>query len=166
MEQSLTCTLKDDVSGEKLDKLFGTVCGYDVCDGVTTNATTGKFGAYSVCTPEQQLSYAMNLYYEKQKSKGNGDTACDFDGAATTQSAKSGGSACSALLKEAGTSGTGTVTSSPTGTAGSGASGGAAASSSEAAGGLVAPASVNVGLFQLGGYVVTAMFTGAGMILL
>ncbi|BAE54670.1 unnamed protein product [Aspergillus oryzae RIB40] len=166
MEESLSCALKDKVSGEQLDKLFGTVCGYDVCDGITTNATTGKYGAYSVCTPQQQLSYAINLYYQNQKAKGNGDKACDFNGAATTQSSKSGGSACSALLKEAGTSGTGTVTSSPTGTAGSGASDGAAASSSGSAGGLVAPSSVNVGIFQLGAYVVTAMVAGAGMIVL
>ncbi|KAE8358919.1 Glucanosyltransferase-domain-containing protein [Aspergillus caelatus] len=166
MEESLSCALKDKVSGEQLDKLFGTVCGYDVCDGITTNATTGKYGAYSVCTPQQQLSYAINLYYQNQKAKGNGDKACDFNGAATTQSSKSGGSACSALLKEAGTSGTGTVTSSPTGTAGSGASGGAAASSSGAAGGMIAPSNVNVGIFQLGAYVVTAMVAGAGMIVL
>ncbi|KAE8356887.1 Glucanosyltransferase-domain-containing protein [Aspergillus coremiiformis] len=165
MEQSLSCALKDNVSGEELNKLFGTVCGYDVCEGVTTNATTGKFGAYSVCTAQQQLSFAMNLYYEKQKAKGNGDTACDFDGAASTKSGDSGSSACSALLDEAGTSGTGIVTSSPIGTAGSGASG-AAASSSEGASGMVTPSSVSVSVLQLGACVITAMVAGAGMIFL
>ncbi|PLB50231.1 1,3-beta-glucanosyltransferase gel3 [Aspergillus steynii IBT 23096] len=167
MEESLTCKLKDDVSGKQLDKLFGTVCGYKVCDGVQGNATTGKFGAYSVCTPEQQLSYAMDLYYQQQSKKGNGENACDFDGSATTQSSSSPSGTCSALIDQAGTAGTGSVTSSPTGTADAmAASDSAGASGSEGAAFVVAPGSVKIGFFHVGAYVVTAMIAGAGMVLL
>lgn len=167
MEESLTCKLKDNVPGKKLDKLFGTVCGYKVCDGVEGNATTGEFGAYSVCTPEQQLSYAMNLYYQQQSKKGNGQKACDFDGAATTQSSSSPSGTCSSLIDQAGTAGTGSVTSSPTGTADAmAASGSADASGSEGAAFVVSPGSVKIGFLHVGAYVATAMVAGAGMILL
>lgn len=167
MENSLECTAKDNVDGDKLGEVFGTVCGYDVCDGIGANATTGDFGAYSVCSPKQQLAFAMNLYYKQQKSKGNAQSACDFNGAATTKTSSSPSGTCSALLKEAGTSGTGMVTSSPTGNANQvSASGSASSSGSQGAAPMVAPSSVRVGVWQLGVYVMTAVVTGAGMILL
>lgn len=169
MEDSLSCALKDTVSGDQIEKLFETVCGYDVCEGVTTNATTGKYGAYSVCSPKQQLSYAMNLYYEQQSAKGKAQSACDFNGAASTRTSSSPSGTCSALLKEAGNSGTGTVTSSPTGVAGAaavGSSGSASASTSEGAAYMNAPGRVTVGIWQLGLYVITAIAAGAGMVLL
>lgn len=169
MEESLSCVLKDTVSGDQIEKLFGTVCGYDVCEGVTTNATTGKYGAYSVCSPKQQLSYAMNLYYEQQSAKGKGQSACNFNGAASTRTSSSPSGTCSALLKEAGISGTGTVTSSPTGVAGAAvvdSSGSASASTSQGAAYMNAPGRVTAGIQQLGLYVVTAIAAGAGMVLL
>jgi hypothetical protein len=170
MEDSLSCALKDSVSDDQIEKLFGTVCGYDVCHGVTTNATTGEYGAYSVCSPKQQLSYVMNLYYKQQSAKGKGQSACDFNGAASTRTSSSPSGTCSALLKEAGNSGTGTVTSSPTGVAGaagsSGGSGSASASSSKGAAYMNAPGRVTVGIWQLSLYVVAAIAAGAGMILL
>lgn len=167
MEDSLECTAKDNVDDKQIGKLFGTVCGYDVCDGVSTNATTGHYGAYSVCSPKQQLAYAMNQYYSQQKKKGSGQSACDFNGAASTKSSSSPSGTCSALLKEAGTAGTGQVTSSPTGNANQvSASGSSSASGSKGAAGMVAPSAVRVGAWQLGAYVMTAVLTGAGMILL
>ena len=167
MEESLECVAKDNVSGKQVGKLFGTVCGYDVCDGVTTNATTGNYGAYSVCSPKQQLSFAMNQYYKQSKGGGNAQSACDFDGAATTKTSSSPSGTCSALLKEAGSKGTGTVTSSPTGNANQvSASGSSSSSGSQGAAPMVAPSSVRVGALQLGAYVMTAVVAGAGMILL
>ena len=167
MEDSLECTAKDNVDDKQIGKLFGTVCGYGVCDGVSTNATTGNYGAYSVCSPKQQLAYAMNQYYSQQKKKGSAQSACDFNGAASTKSSSSPSGTCSALLKEAGTAGTGQVTSSPTGNANQvSASGSSSASGSKGAAGMVAPSAVRVGAWQLGAYVMTAVLTGAGMILL
>lgn len=167
MMDSLECTVKGKMDGEKVGEVFGTVCGYDVCDGVSANATTGDYGAYSVCTPKEQLAYAMNVYYKQQKAKGNGASACNFDGAATTKTSSSPSGTCSALLKEAGSAGTGTVTSSPTGNANQvSASGSASASGSEGAAHMVAPGAVRVGVWQFGAYLATAAVAGAGMILL
>lgn len=169
MEKTLTCVLKDSVSEKEYGDLFGTVCGYGACAGITPNATSGEYGAYSVCSPKQQLSHAFDQYYQAQAAKGNAASACDFGGAATTQAATKASGGCAGLIKEAGTAGTGTVTSSPTGTAGSGAggAGGAGASTSQgAAHPMAAPGSVNFGSMQLGLYVATAFVAGMGMILL
>ncbi|KAL4780251.1 Glucanosyltransferase-domain-containing protein [Aspergillus varians] len=168
MEKSLTCVAKSDISGKKLSSTFSTVCGYEdgkFCEGVNGNATTGVYGAYSVCTPEQQLSFAMNQYYEAQDDSSD---ACDFDGAASSQSTSEPTSACSSLLKEAGTQGTGTVQASPTAASGTAAGSGAAddADTSEGAGFALAPGSVHVGVFQLSAYVATAIFAGVAMIML
>ncbi|KAI9932768.1 hypothetical protein AWENTII_004905 [Aspergillus wentii] len=163
MEDSLSCSLKSSTSGDKLGELLGTVCGYDVCGGINTNATSGEYGAYSVCSPEQQLSYVMDLYYKKQNKN---KSACDFNGAAATKSSSSPSGSCSALLNEAGSSGTGTVTSSPTASVAASGSAGASASGSEGAGNMIAPVHVSVGYWQLGAYVVTAFAAGFGMILL
>ncbi|KAL2829003.1 Glucanosyltransferase-domain-containing protein [Aspergillus cavernicola] len=169
MAKSLTCTAKSDISSKLLSSTFSSVCGYQggkFCDGVNGNATTGEYGAYSVCTPEQQLAFAMNQYYEDQVDQGNSQDACDFDGAATSQSTTEPTSACSSLLDEAGTEGTGTVQASPTaaGAQAAGANGGS--ETSDGAGVAVAPGSVHVGSLQLGVYVGTAILAGAGMILL
>lgn len=161
MMDSLTCVVKDDISQKELGKLFGVVCGYGVCDGITANGTTGKYGAYSMCAAKEQLSFAMNKYYEEQVAKGNGAQACDFGGAATTKSAVTPTGTCKDLMSQAGADGTGTVTSAPT------AGGATAAAASEgAAGPMVAPTAVNFGMLQLGAYIITAFIAGAGMILL
>ncbi|KAL4811121.1 Glucanosyltransferase-domain-containing protein [Aspergillus unguis] len=169
MEKSLSCVAKKDIKGKQLSSTFSTVCGYKggkFCEGVTGNATLGEYGAYSVCTPEQQLSFAMNQYFE---ANGGSSDACDFDGAASSQSTSEPTAACSSLLDQAGTAGTGSVSASPTaaGAGGSGGSGGSAgADTSDGAGYALTPSSVNVGIFQLGAYVGTAVFAGAAMILL
>lgn len=161
MMDSLTCVVKDDISQKELGKLFGVVCGYGVCDGIAANGTTGKYGAYSMCAAKEQLSFAMNKYYEEQVAKGNGAQACDFGGAATTKSAVTPTGTCKDLMSQAGADGTGTVTSAPT------AGGATAAAASEgAAGPMVAPTAVNFGMLQLGAYIITAFIAGVGMILL
>ncbi|KAI9368744.1 Glucanosyltransferase-domain-containing protein [Aspergillus egyptiacus] len=168
MMKSLTCVAKSDISPKQLSSTFSNVCGYQdgkFCAGVNSNATTGEYGAYSVCTPEQQLSFAMNLYYENQVEQGNGQDACDFDGAASSQSSSEPTGACSSMVSEAGTQGTGTVQASPTVAGGQvGADGGS--ETSDGAGVAVAPGSVHVGSLQLGIYLGSAVFAGAAMILL
>lgn len=167
MEKSLSCVAKSDIQGKLLSKTFSTVCGYNdgkFCEGVNGDPKKGVYGAYSVCTPEQQLSFAMNAYYE---AHGSDSQACDFDGAAETQSSSEGSGSCSTLLDQAGTDGTGVVSASPTagGSGGSGGSGGDA-ETSDGAGVALTPSSVQVGIFQLSAYVATAMFAGAAMIML
>lgn len=165
MESSLSCTVKKDASDKEISKLFGVVCGYGVCDGISSNSTTGEYGAYSMCRPRAKLSFVMDRYYQQQKNKGNGDKACDFDGAATLQSASKPTGTCEELLKQAGKGGKGTVTSVPTGVGqnadGSGSEG---ATSSGAASPLSVQAAVFPGAWQIWLYVGSAVLAGAGMI--
>ncbi|GLA00179.1 1,3-beta-glucanosyltransferase gas1 [Aspergillus niger] len=162
MDASLECVVKDDVSNKTFADLFNTVCGYGVCDGISTNATSGEYGSYSVCSAKEKLSFAFNRYYQEQKAKGNAASACDFAGAASTKIPKSPSSTCSSLLDAAGAEGTRAVTASPTG----GSVLNSPSSSTGAAHPMATVSSVNIGLWQLGAYAVTAFVAGFGMILL
>ncbi|KAL1876751.1 1 3-beta-glucanosyltransferase gel4 [Paecilomyces lecythidis] len=169
MVSSLTCVVKDSIKSTEYSKLFGTVCGYGVCDGITSNSTTGDYGAYSMCNADQQLSFVMDRYYQEQSAKGNGASACDFGGAASTQASTKATGTCATLMKQAGTDGTGTVTSAPTGTGDSGSSASSSSSKGAGAHAMSTPGSVAVlggTTFKLGAYVITAVITGAGMVLL
>jgi len=159
MMASLTCTVKPSTDSDNYEDLFGQVCGYNdgrPCAGIAHNATTGTFGAYSMCNSTEQLSWAFNAYASSQSNR---QQACDFDGAATTKASSSAGSSCSALMAEAGASGTGTVTSAPNG-------GGGAASSSQGAAGIVTVPAMDFGIVKMGAYVAGAMAAGASLILL
>lgn len=155
MMSSLGCIVNSDVDKKQYGDLFGTVCGYgdDICNGISHNATTGEFGAYSMCNPMEQLSFAFDQY---QKQQGGASTACDFDGAATSQDAASPEGDCSELMGQAGEDGTGTVTSRPSGIP---------ATTSKAAADTVDIPTFNLGLVKLGMYVVGAVVTGAGVLL-
>lgn len=163
MEEGLTCVVKDSVSEQEYGKLFGMICGNEgVCDGLARDAIKGNFGAYGMCSARQQLSFVLNQYYQQQ-SKENQASACDFKGAASTKKASKPTGTCSSLLGQAGSAGTGTVSSKPTG---SGSGGSSSSTSDSAAGLMIAPRSVQAGAWQIGAYLVTAMVTGAGMIVL
>lgn len=167
MVNSLSCVAKTGISGAAIADLFNYICGNDnnACIGINSNATTGTYGAYSMCDAYQQLSFAMNSYYNDNKKAA---TACDFNGNATTQAASTA-SSCSSVLSAAGSAGTGSVTAVPTGagsvSGSSTGSGSSQSSSKSAAGGMTIP-QVDIGLLHLGVYVVAAMMTGAGMVLL
>lgn len=110
MYNSLSCAVKDTVSQDSYGKLFNSVCGYGTsCAGIVANATTGKYGAYSVCDAKQQLSFAMDQYYKSQKSA---SSACDFGGFANLKTPGSSNSQCSSLISQAGSDGTKQVSSS------------------------------------------------------
>lgn len=155
---SLTCTIDSDDSEEYGDK-FGFICGQDdgkYCVGIAHNATTGDYGAISGCSPKQQLAFVANQYYMAQDST-NKQSACDFDGLAKTQSPKTEGN-CASLLQAAGTDGAGTVVQ-PTG---------AVSSSSSAASpnNLATPGFFNFGQTFFVAYVITALVSGVGMLVL
>lgn len=166
---SLSCIAKTGLSGNRTAEIFDYICGADknACIGINANATTGTYGAYSMCNAYQKLSFAINAYYNDNKKAAS---ACDFNGDAKTVSASSG-SNCSSVLSAAGTAGTGSVTAVPTGSGGSGGSGtGSGSSSSQsttksAAGATTVPR-FDMGLLQLGVYIVTAILVGAGTVLL
>lgn len=170
MYNSLACVVSSDVDSEDYGDLFGTVCGLGdgVCVGITANASTGTYGAYGMCNSTEQLAYVMNNYYEAQE---NSPSACDFSGSATTKPTTSLNNNCQALVSEAGSEGTGTVTTQPTGT-GVGSAGGSGdesdsdSSESSGAAGILGVPTYSTGLVQFGAYVVVAVGTGMGMILL
>jgi hypothetical protein len=156
MVKSLECVVSSNVDAEDYGKLFGQVCGYQsgaACVGIAKNATTAKYGAYSMCSPKDQLSFAFNAYAKKQT---NFKEACNFGGSATSQSASTSGS-CAAVVSQAGPQGTGIL---PGNGGGSGSS-----TSKAAASGLSVP-SFDFGILRLGAYVTFAMMTGGAMILL
>lgn len=166
MVSSLSCIANTGLSGDETSQLFSTVCGLDssACAGIAANGTTGVYGAYSMCTSYQQLSFAFNQYYLAQNSA---STACNFGGNAKVQTGSTS-SSCKSLLSQAGTAGTGTVTTVPTGTGSSSSSKSSSSSSSSkssAAGAITIPR-FDMGLLQLGGYLLAAGMAGAGMIIL
>lgn len=163
MVKSLNCIAKPGINVTNVGDLFSTVCGLSkgVCDGITANGTTGTYGAYGMCNATEQLSWAFNSYYQKQNAN---PSACDFNGAATTQASVSPSGNCQSLISQAGTAGTGTVTSAPTGSGSGG--GGSSTSTKKGAASAVTIPSFDFGLLQLGAYVIGAVLTGAGMILL
>lgn len=172
MFNSLTCAPKSDISAEDVGELFGTVCGLgdgSQCDGIAANASTGDYGAYSMCNSTEKLGWVMDAYYQAQDST-NQASACDFDGNAATVSAASPSGACSSLMNEAGTAGTGVVSSKPTATgAGAGANGGAgesgSASGSQGAAAHFGPG-YSSGNLQAVSLLVLGLLSGFGMVLL
>ncbi|KAM0715842.1 hypothetical protein Q7P37_008356 [Cladosporium fusiforme] len=171
MFNSLTCAPNSDLDGESTGKLFGTVCGLGdgaQCDGIAANATTGDFGAYSMCNATEKLGWIMDAYYQAQSGE-NQASACDFDGSAATKSAVSPSGVCSDLMSEAGTEGTGEVKSKPTDTgAGEASNGGKGedASGSEGAGNMFNAPSYTSGSWQAVSLLVVGLASGFGMILL
>ncbi|KAK2767903.1 1,3-beta-glucanosyltransferase gas1 [Emmonsiellopsis sp. PD_33] len=157
MVKSLSCVAKSSITDKEMGKQFGLVCGMgeNTCAGISADAEKGVYGAYSMCSPREQLSFAFNNYYQQQTKAGNGDNACDFDGKAQRQSATESKGTCADLMEQAGSDGTGQITGGP----------GAASTSSGAAFPTGVPA-FDFGLLKLGAYVVSAMFAGVGVILL
>jgi hypothetical protein len=164
MLSSLSCIANTGISGNETATLFDYVCGLDsaACTGISKNATTGVYGAYSMCTSYQQLSFAFDQYY---KSQSKASSACDFSGNAKTQTSSTA-STCSSLLSQAGTAGTGTVTSTPTGTGSSGSSSSSSSTTSKSASSAVIVPRFDMGLVHLSAYLLAAGIAGAGMILL
>ncbi|KAF4307016.1 putative beta-glucanosyltransferase gel4 protein [Botryosphaeria dothidea] len=163
MYNSLSCVVSPDVDSEDYGDVFGQVCGMseEACAGIASNATTGTYGAYSMCNTTEQLAFVLNRYYELQDQA---EDACAFDGQATLKSAVEPSGECASLMEQAGTAGTATVTSSATGGAAASGSSGASAG---AASGMQVPGRVTVGAMTgVGVYFVTAFLAGAGMILL
>lgn len=161
MMSSLTCTANDKLSPDDISTLFSSVCGLDStsCNGISANATTGKYGAYSMCTANQQLSFAMDQYYKSQKKAAS---ACSFGGKASIKSSSVSDS-CQKLLSQAGPAGSGTVTTLPTGT---GSSAGPGSPKDESASTVIFIPRLKLEYFQIGAYFISVALIGAGMILL
>ena len=164
MMSSLECKAKKGIDAEDIGEQFAYVCGEDPesCIGILSNATTGEYGAYSMCSPSQKLSFAFNQWYLRNEKRSD---SCDFSGNAETQSAKVG-SSCKPLLDAAGTDGAGTVTARPTSGGGSGSGNGEDGGDGESAAGSLRIGEISMGGLGLAAYVVGAVLAGAGMIVL
>ena len=163
MVSSAACTVSNNVSPEDYGKLFGQICGLNInaCAGIRDNATSATYGAYSMCNAKDQLTFALNQYYQLSSGSNKAD-ACKFGGSATLKSVTSATGTCTALLQQAGAAGTGTVTSRPSGAGGSA----GASSTGKSDAGLTMAPSFNFGFFHIGAYLVGAALSGAAMILL
>ena len=124
-----------------------------------------------MCNDTEKLSWAFNQFYLNQTATNTQNTdPCDFSGAAQKVSA-SPASSCKAITSQAGSAGTGTITNAPppTGLSGSGngnSGSGSSSSTSKGAAGIVTVPAFDFGLLKLAAYVTTAVFVGAGMVLL
>jgi hypothetical protein len=157
MTDTLGCVVNPSTNEDDYGNLFGYVCGHDpkACNGIAHNASTGAYGAYSMCNAAEQLSFVFNQYY---KNQGSSSDACNFKGAAKLQSASSASGSCQSLINQAGTAGTGTVTSAP--------SGGAGAASSSGAAGINSVPTAESGLLPMMFIMGAALLSGMGMIVL
>ncbi|KAL3476269.1 Glucanosyltransferase-domain-containing protein [Aspergillus californicus] len=168
MVDTLTCKVKDSVDEDEYGEIFDYICGLEggeYCAGQAADAVNGTYGAYSVCTSKQQLSFVMTQYYKAQ----NSNDACDFDNRGEVVEASDSSDSCSSLLDEAGENGTGNVTT-PEGGVGGSTDDSDSSSSSEtsdgAAGVAASPMAVYVGNWQMGAYLLTSLFAGLGMLIL
>ncbi|KAH8882972.1 hypothetical protein GQ53DRAFT_438245 [Thozetella sp. PMI_491] len=144
MFNSLSCVPDPKLTSDKYQKLFDSVCGYpgSSCDTINSNASSGNYGAFSMCNPSQKLGYVLDAYYKSQKSDAS---ACNFNGQAVTTKA-SAASSCSAALSSASASAS-------------------HSSSNSFAVPLPMHGMLTLGDFTMGAYVLTAMGLGAAMVL-
>ncbi|CAN8104659.1 unnamed protein product [Discula destructiva] len=140
MVASSSCVPAANLDANATAALFGTVCGLSdsACDGISGNATTGKYGEFVMCNATEQLANALNAYYVSQKKA---STACDFDGQAQVV--------------------TPTETLLPSANGGSGSSGGSSSSGSKSA----APRTTTSMLGSAGWAGSLLMAVGAGVVL-
>jgi len=154
MFNSLRCVPSSRLAVKAYGELFGSVCGTasKPCAGITGNTQNGVFGAYSMCNATQQLGYALDQYYQSQKSAAG---ACDWQGQAVLLPAAAAAAGdCGARLSSASASNVFAATAT------------APAGSPNMAGPMSIRNAFTIGDFAIGLYVCVAMIAGAGFIIL
>ncbi|EGS17537.1 1,3-beta-glucanosyltransferase-like protein [Thermochaetoides thermophila DSM 1495] len=158
MYDQLLCVPAEDLDPEDYGEIFGYICGEtpEACVGISGNATSGVYGAYSMCSAKQQLGYVLDAYYNAQN---RAQYACDFNGKAVTRTTSGKVDAsCGAALESASAANSyaATATSEPD----------AEESSNAAMPGQMPRAFFALGDLVVGAYVLVAMAVGASMVLL
>jgi 1,3-beta-glucanosyltransferase GAS1 len=162
MFNSISCAPSSGLDVKDYGDIFGYICGADpqACAGVNGNASTGVFGAYSMCNSTQKLGYVLDTYYKAQKSASD---ACDFNGKAVTQSGGSPSGDCKSKLASASSANAVAATA----TAGSGSSGSSSGSGSSSSSSLATPIHMksffSIGDMAVGLWAVMAMGAGAAV---
>jgi hypothetical protein len=163
MVQNLTCIANPNLSDKAIKTQYDYVCdkrNSNSCEGIEADAKNGTYGAYSMCSVIDRLSWAFNTYYLNQtENNPDNNNPCDFNGAGKIQN-PSPASSCSAAITRAGADGNGIVTAgpSPSGT------GSRSSNSDEGAASSVTIPNYSFGILIT--YLVVAALTGGGMILL
>ena len=167
MVSNLTCVTRSGISNDDIQTQFDYICDPrqgNNCGGVLANASAGVYGAWSMCSASQRLSWAFNHYYENQTSTNSqNNNPCDFRGTARKVTPRPADT-CKGVIGQAGAAGTGAVTSAPAPTGGSSSSG--SSSSSRASAGVTTAPSFDFAVLKLGAYITSAMAVGAAMLLL
>jgi hypothetical protein len=106
MVKASQCVVSNSTDSTDYGSLFDYVCGSDqsLCDGINGNTSTGDYGAFSMCSDQDKLTYVLNQYYLKQNKD---STACDFNSSAETQTASGSVDKCSAAAASSNSSDSG-----------------------------------------------------------
>lgn len=112
MMNSLNCIAKIGLDAGAAESRYEQLCGTssEDCPALHGNGSNGTYGAFSICTINQRLSWALNELY-RYSSEG-----CIQDASAQYQSSIYSSGDCEEVMYEAGHYGTGTITTFPTST--------------------------------------------------
>ncbi|KAI1076676.1 carbohydrate-binding module family 43 protein [Whalleya microplaca] len=162
MYKSSSCVPSDDLAEKEFGDIFGYICQNDekACSVIKHDTEKGVYGPYSMCNPKEQLGAVLSAYYQNQNSASD---ACDFNGAAKTQSG-SKDSSCDSKLEAASQAAEVAATATAGSTATS--TGGSSSTGNAAPGGARMAPFMTLGEMAIGLYMVVAMGAGASMILL
>jgi hypothetical protein len=89
------CGPSDSLKPKNYGDIFSYICAEEpeLCTHINGNATTGVYGAYSMCNAEAKLTYVLGAY----AAKVGGSDSCDHDGKAQSKKDTSGDKCSSAL---------------------------------------------------------------------
>lgn len=160
MVKSRSCVRNSGLDPKKYGDMFGFICGAapEVCKAINGNATTGVYGAYSMCPDGAKLDYVLDAYYNKLNKA---EAACDFKGQANIQKGSSDSSCDSKLAKASDINKQVATATNPVGGAKSTSTG-----DSFAVPGAPMARAFSVGDYTIGLYMLVAVFAGAGMVAL
>lgn len=111
MVKASECIVSNSTDPSGYGSIFDYVCGSDqaLCNGINGNTSTGAYGAYSMCSDEDKLTYVLNQYYQKQNKD---STACDFNSSAETQTVSGTLDKCNELTASGNSTNSGNTTDS------------------------------------------------------
>ncbi|KAL7928709.1 glycoside hydrolase family 72 protein [Trichoderma chlorosporum] len=167
MESSLSCVRASGLATTDYGDIFSFICGKSpaVCAGINGDASTGVYGAYSMCDDGAKLDYVLDAYYQSQQKS---SSACDFNGQAQVVNAKPASSCSAALASASAINKAAATATTPVNAGSTGVSGGKTASTSKSAAVAGRPSAhlLSMGELSVALYMGVAMLTGVAMVAL